>query len=115
MKKCHECGSPMSKVKAHVRNDMKAYKKEYREDEELLHDIEKKKEKAPKGKKKDPVPKGKNKVKFVMNEFKRGELHSGSHEGPVVQNPKQAIAIALSMKRRKNPPSRKASAGQDGR
>ena len=31
----------------------------------------------------------------VMKEFKHGELHSGSSTGPVVKNPKQAIAIAI--------------------
>lgn len=36
------------------------------------------------------------KVKKVMDEWQAGELHSGSKEGPVVQNRKQAIAIALS-------------------
>lgn len=35
-------------------------------------------------------------VKGVMREFKGGLLHSGSSRGPVVKNPKQAIAIALS-------------------
>lgn len=99
MKKCSKCGHPIAKIKEHVRGDMKTYKKEYEEDEELLHDLDKKKEKPKK--KKDPVPKGKDKVKFVMEEFKEGALHSGSHKGPVVKNPKQAIAIALSMKRRK--------------
>ena len=38
-------------------------------------------------------------VKGVMHEFKQGELHSGSSRGPVVTNPKQAIAIALSEQR----------------
>ena len=43
------------------------------------------------------VPKkGAYKVGKVMGEFKSGELHSGSKSGPVVKNPKQAIAIALS-------------------
>lgn len=36
------------------------------------------------------------KVEKVMHEFGKGELHSGSKSGPVVKNPKQAIAIALS-------------------
>jgi hypothetical protein len=40
--------------------------------------------------------KGKAKVKKVMGEFKEGDLHSGSKKGPVVTNPKQAIAISLS-------------------
>ena len=43
------------------------------------------------------VPKaGAYKVPKVMNEFKAGELHSGSKKGPVVTNPKQAVAIAMS-------------------
>jgi len=36
------------------------------------------------------------KVAKVMREFKEGKLHSGSKKGPVVKNPKQAMAIALS-------------------
>lgn len=36
------------------------------------------------------------KISKVMGEAKRGELHSGSKKGPVVKNPKQALAIALS-------------------
>jgi hypothetical protein len=36
-----------------------------------------------------------------MGEFKRGELHSGSKKGPVVSNPKQGIAIAISEARKK--------------
>lgn len=39
------------------------------------------------------------KIANVMREFKRGELHSG-RGGPVVTNPKQGIAIALSEARR---------------
>jgi len=43
------------------------------------------------------VPKaGAYKMPKVMNEFKAGELHSGSKKGPVVTNPKQAVAIAMS-------------------
>jgi hypothetical protein len=36
------------------------------------------------------------KVGKVMHEFGKGELHSGSKKGPVVTNPKQAVAIAMS-------------------
>jgi hypothetical protein len=39
--------------------------------------------------------KAQKKVKKVMGEFKEGTLHSGK-SGPVVRNPKQAVAIALS-------------------
>jgi hypothetical protein len=42
------------------------------------------------------IKKNPNKVKKVMHEFKEGDLHSGSKKGPVVSNPKQAIAIAMS-------------------
>ena len=38
-------------------------------------------------------------VKDEMHRFKRGDLHSGKG-GPVVKSRKQAIAIALSEKRR---------------
>jgi len=37
-----------------------------------------------------------SKIEFVMGEFKRGKLHSGSKKGPKVTSPDQAKAIALS-------------------
>jgi hypothetical protein len=40
------------------------------------------------------------KIRKVMDEYKEGELHSGSKKGPVVKNRKQAIAIALSSTRK---------------
>lgn len=40
------------------------------------------------------------KVKKVMGEYSRGELHSGSKAGPTVTDRRQAIAIALSEARR---------------
>lgn len=39
------------------------------------------------------------KITKVMDEFKKGDLHSGSKKGPKVKNPKQAIAISLSVAR----------------
>ena len=42
----------------------------------------------------------KPKIEKVMHEFKEGVLHSGSKKGPVVSNPKQAIAIGLSEARK---------------
>ena len=40
------------------------------------------------------------KISKVMREYKTGTLHSGKG-GPVVKNPKQAVAIALSQSRKK--------------
>jgi len=45
--------------------------------------------------------KEKRKVKKVMKELSQGELHSGSKKGPVVTNPKQAVAIGYSEARKK--------------
>ena len=36
------------------------------------------------------------KVKKVMGEFSKGELHSGSKKGPVVKDRAQALAIGYS-------------------
>jgi hypothetical protein len=48
----------------------------------------------------------KKKKKAVMEErmhaFKEGNMHSGKKSGPVVTNPKQAIAIGLSMSGQSN-------------
>lgn len=43
----------------------------------------------------------KKKIKKVMHAMKAGKLHSGSKKGPVVSNPKQGIAIAMSEARKK--------------
>ncbi len=40
------------------------------------------------------------KVEKVMHEMHEGKLHSGSKTGPLVTNPKQGIAIALSESRK---------------
>ena len=45
--------------------------------------------------------KAEEKMKKVYKEFGKGELHSGSKKGPVVTNPKQASAIAISEAKRK--------------
>ena len=46
---------------------------------------------------KKPTTKAGKKAKMqkVMHEYKAGELHSGSKEGPKVKSRKQAIAIGL--------------------
>jgi ribosomal protein L21E len=41
------------------------------------------------------------KMEKVMHEFKMGALHSGSKTGRVVTNRKQAVAIAISVAKRR--------------
>ncbi len=36
------------------------------------------------------------KIKKVMKEYKKDELHSGSKKGPIVKDKSQAVAIAMS-------------------
>jgi hypothetical protein len=40
------------------------------------------------------------KVRQTLHEYKTGALHSGSKQGPLVKNRKQAVAIALDQARR---------------
>ena len=51
----------------------------------------------PKISKSAPKKKKRAVMKEEMELFKAGELHSGSKKGPIVSNPKQAIAIGLSV------------------
>ena len=53
-------------------------------------------------------------VRGVMKEFGAGELHAGSSQGPVVKNPKQAVAIALSEQRQAKHPHRLAGSHEGG-
>jgi hypothetical protein len=39
-------------------------------------------------------------AKEIAKLFKEGRLHSGSPEGPIVENPRQALAIRLSYLRK---------------
>ena len=50
----------------------------------------------PKLKRSAPKKAKRRRMKEEMDKFKEGKLHSGSKKGPVVTNPKQAIAISLS-------------------
>jgi hypothetical protein len=90
----------INKVISHMKKDIAA-------DKGLLKYEEHKKSEKKDHKKKDPKKsgskaktKGRAKIKKVMEEFKMGELHSGSKKGPLVTNPKQGIAIALSEARK---------------
>ena len=79
-KKVHK---DISRVMKHEKSEHKAVKKE-----------------GSKLKKEVKAGKKELKIKKVMHEFKEGKLHSGSKKGPEVNNPKQAIAIALSESRK---------------
>jgi Family of unknown function (DUF6496) len=58
-------------------------------------------ERSSKHKKPKPSkPALKTKMEKVMHEFGEGALHSGSKKGPVVTNPKQALAIGYSEARK---------------
>lgn len=43
-------------------------------------------------------------IRGVLDEFKSGQLHSGSSTGPVVRSRKQAIAIAISEQKKQGKP-----------
>lgn len=51
----------------------------------------------PYAKRSDSKKKKRAVMKESMDRFKEGDMHSGSTKGPVVTNPKQAVAIALNM------------------
>lgn len=88
----------------HVKEDEKDFKKEVTRDKSLLKRVDKPKKHHSKHK--DPKPKTKagkrNKVKIVMKEFHQKKLRSGSKHGPLVTNPKQALAIGYSEQRKEN-------------
>lgn len=83
----------MAKEDMHEKENKHKYKPEKMKKEKSNKDKEHKKDSY-----KD---KFRRKVKTGMEEFKEGKLHSGSKTGPVVTNPKQAIAISLSQAKRK--------------
>ena len=55
------------------------------------------------------------KISKVMGEFKKGDLHSGSKDGPKVKSPKQAMAIALSEAGKGKMPMKKNEGGKIGK
>ena len=57
-----------------------------------------------------PTKKQEAKISKVMREYKAGTLHSGKG-GPVVKNPKQAIAISLSQAKMAKPMKKSGRGG----
>ena len=89
-----------NKVVKHLKDDMKMFKSEASEDKKLIKSLKINKDDEASEKKANGNPKSKMKIAKVMREFKEGELHSGKG-GPVVKKPKQAIAIAISVSKKK--------------
>jgi hypothetical protein len=80
-------------------DEIEAKKKKMAKEKEVIKKAMKHPDKLGEGaKKRAHIKNPKTKVKVVMDEFKRGTLHSGS--GEKVSNPKQAIAIGLSEARK---------------
>lgn len=53
-------------------------------------------------------------VHTEMSKFKKGDLHSGSKNGPVVTNPAQAKAIAMSESKQSKPPRKRKGYDRSG-
>ena len=78
----------MKNMLKHLLGDKAMFEREAKEDGKLIKKISKKKI-------------VKKKISKVMREFKEDKLHMGSKRGKLVKNPKQAIAIAINISKKK--------------
>jgi len=78
----------MKNILKHLLGDKAMFEREAKQDGKLIKKISKKKI-------------VKKKISKVMREFKEDKLHMGSKSGKLVKNPKQAIAIAISVSKKK--------------
>lgn len=85
MKKCDK------KVAKHLKGDMKMFDREKKEDKKLLKELKHNKR----------VKNEEEVIADDMERYAKGKLHSGSKKGPIVKNPRQAIAISLSVAKKK--------------
>jgi hypothetical protein len=85
----------MKNMIKHLKDDKAMFEREAKEDSKMIKKLSKLSKKKTNGK-----SKRKMKIAKVMDEFKKGELNSGKG-GPVVKKPKQAIAIAISVSKKK--------------
>jgi hypothetical protein len=96
----------MKNMIKHLKDDKAMFEREAKEDSKMIKKLSMKKAEDSKmmkkmsKKKANGKSKSKMKIAKVMDEFKKGELHSGKG-GPVVKKPKQAIAIAISVSKKK--------------
>lgn len=83
-------------VVKHLHGDIKDFGEEAEEDRQLIRHLK------PHSRKKSSKKKSSSRSKIgkVMEEYKMGDLHSGSKRGPKVKSRKQALAIAFSEARR---------------
>lgn len=86
------------KVLSHLKDDVRTFEHEKKDDKKLIKKLKSSKKKSMHERRES---KGKEIIEDEMRRFKEGRLHSGSKKGPIVKNPKQAIAIALTVKRKK--------------
>lgn len=80
------------KVVKHLKDDMQMFEREKAEDKKLVKKL----------KKADRVKKEEEIIADDMERFAKGKMHSGSKKGPVVKNPRQAIAISISVAKKKS-------------
>ena len=103
------------RVIAHLKGDIKGFKKEAAEDRKLIKALKHEKKESKKHEKSEHKKKsvskkrsakkkvskpGHAKFEKVLKEFGAGKLHSGSKKGPKVRKKSQALAIAYSEDRR---------------
>jgi len=83
------------KVIKHIKSDIQTFKKEAREDRDLISSLRTKRDHKRSDKEKDPKKpdKKQKKVEVVMREFKEKSLKSSS--GKPVKKRDQALAIAM--------------------
>lgn len=78
----------MKNILKHLLGDKAMFEREAKQDGKLIKKMSKKKI-------------VKKKISKVMREFKEDKLHMGSKRGKLVKNPKQAIAIAINISKKK--------------
>jgi hypothetical protein len=96
----------MKHMMKRLKDDKAMFERDAKEDSKMIKKLSMKKAEDSKmmkkmsKKKANGKSKSKMKIAKVMDEFKKGELNSGKG-GPVVKKPKQAIAIAIKIAKKR--------------